>query len=245
MHFHDLARLLGPEQPFYGLSALGLGKGQVPHYHIEDMAAHYINEIRTIQFNGPYFIGGSGDGCSIILEMAHQLESQGQNLALIVLLTPPSLKPNISTTNRYTYGRYLRIFFRDLIFLLKKRPLIPAINNAFSNHEFSNRVLWHFKIFHRFIPIEIHRWHRVRNAFRQARFSYTPKAYQGRITCFLRDELSLNYKKKIIDNWYELAAGGLDIQFVPGTIFTMWNEPHVQILAEKLTACLNEAQNNS
>jgi thioesterase domain-containing protein len=247
LHFYDLARLLDPEQPFYGLSALGLEKGQIPHTQIEDMAAHYIKEIRTIQFNGPYFIGASGWGCAIVLEMAHQLESQGQNLALMLLLTPSPLKPNISTTNLDTYGGSLRKFFRLLIVLLKNllfillnnRPLIPAIYNAFSN-----RVLWHFRIFHRFIPIEIHRRRHFIAAFRRARFSYTPRAYQGRMTCFLREEFSHNHKK-VIGDWYDLAVGGLEVRFVPGNIFTMWKEPHVQILAEKLTACLNEAKKNS
>ena len=98
LHLYDLARHLGPEQPFYGLSALGLEKGQVPHDNIEDMAAYYIDEIRKIQSNGPYFLGASGEGSPIVLEMAHQLRSQGQNLALIALLTPSTVKPNISTT---------------------------------------------------------------------------------------------------------------------------------------------------
>jgi amino acid adenylation domain-containing protein len=239
LHFHDLARHLNPEQPFYGLAALGLEKGQVPHYHIEDMAAHYINEIRTIQFDGPYFIGGSGWGCPIVLEMAHQLESQGQNLALIVLLSPSPLKLNISTSILHTYYRYRREYFRLLINLFKKRPLIPAIQYAFFN-----QVLLNYRIFHRFIPIEIHRWRRTIAAISRARFSYTPRAYQGRITCLIRDEFSHNYKKGLHD-WYELAAGELDIEFVPGNNWTMWQEPHVQILAEKLTACLNEAQKNS
>jgi thioesterase domain-containing protein len=239
LHFYDLVRLLGPEQPFYGLSALGLEKGQVPHTQFEDMAAHYIKEIRTIQFNGPYFIGGSGDGCPIVIEMAHQLESQGQNLGLIVLFSPTPLKPKISSTNLYTYRRSLRRFFLLLNNLLKKRPLIPAIINAFLN-----RVLWNWRIFHRYLPRHIHRWRRFIAAFSRARFSYTPRAYQGRITCLLGEEYSQDHKKAI-SNWYDLAVGGLDVRFVPGTVNTMFFEPHVKILADQLKACLDEAQTNS
>jgi thioesterase domain-containing protein len=224
---------------------LGFEKGQLPHTRIEDMAAHYIKEIRTIQSNGPYFIGGSGDGCAIVLEMAHQLESQGQDLGLIVLLTPTRAKPNVSVSNLtygrllrhyfYAYGRLLRHYYRLLIIHLKSRPLIPALYNAFSN-----RVLWHFKIFHRFIPIDIYRWRRFIDVFRKARMRYQPKPYQGRITCLLRDEFSQNQKRGIGD-WYHIAVGGLDVRFVPGDIFTMWKEPHVQILADQLQVCLDEA----
>jgi thioesterase domain-containing protein len=239
LHFYDIARLLGPEQPFYGLSALGLEKGQVLHTQFEDMAAHYIKEVRTIQFDGPYHIGSSGDGCGIAMEMAHQLASQRQNIGLIVLFSPTPFKPQISSTKLYTYRRSLRRFFFLLNNLLQKRPLIPAIINAFLN-----RVLWHWKIFHKYLPRHIFRWRRFIAAFNRARFSYTPRAYQGRITCFLSDEFSLNHKK-LIPDWYKLDAGKIDFRFVLGTINTMWQEPYVRILAEKLKACLEEAQTNS
>jgi thioesterase domain-containing protein len=239
MHFHDLARLLGPDQPFYGLNALGLEKGQVPHTRIEDIAAHYLEEIRTIQSNGPYFIGGAGDGCFIALEMAHQLKSQGQNSAKIVLLAPPPLKTNISSTKLYTYGRRLKIFFLGFNHVIKHGPLMPAIKDSFSN-----RILYRWKIFHRYVPIEIHRRRRFEKTLSEALLSYTPNAYHGRFTCILRDEFARKPQKGIGD-WCDLAAGGIDIRFVPGNVYSMWHEPHVKILAEKLTACLNEAQINS
>ena len=239
LHFIDLARLLGPEQPFYGLSALGLEKGQVPHNRFEDMAAHYIKEIRTIQFNGPYFIGGTGDGCAIALEIANQLESQGQNVRLLVLMTPGPFNSNKSYHILSYYYDPLKKFFGLLIGLMKKRPLLPNIW-----HAFLNRVLWHWKIFHRFLPSDIHRWRRFINDFNKAQKNYNPKTYHGRITCFLREEVSQDHKKTFSE-WYDLAVGGLDIRFVPGTIVSMWREPHVRKLAAQLKACLEEAQKDS
>ena len=170
--------------------------------------------------------------------MAHQLESQGQNLALLVLISPSPHQPNLSYSDPSTYGMSLRKFFYLLINLIKRRPLVPAIKNAFLN-----RVLWHWGVFHRFIPSEIHRWRRFLDDFNRARSSYTPKAYRGRITYFLREEFSRNPQKGIGD-WYDIAVGGLDVRLVPGTINSMWWEPHVQILAEQLKACLDETQMN-
>jgi thioesterase domain-containing protein/acyl carrier protein len=238
LHFHNLARHLDPEQPLYGLTALDLEKGQVFHNQIKDTAAHYIKEIQTIQFNGPYFIGGSGAGCTIVLEMAHQLKSQGQNVALIVLMTPTFLRLNKSSTKLklYSYERSLKIFLRRFNNLIKTRPFIPNIKNTFFN-----RVLWHFRIFHRFIPVEIYHHRRFIDNFIEALLNYKPEPYHGRINCILRDEFTSNPQKGLGD-WQSLSVGGLDVRFVPGTIYTMWEEPHVQILAEKLTACLNEAQ---
>jgi thioesterase domain-containing protein len=241
-----LARLLGPEQPFYGLRALGLEKGQDPQTRFEDMAAHYIKEIRTIQSNGPYFIGGSGLGCTIALEMVHQLESQGQNVASLFLMLPPHLKLNRSpkTFSKYFriakfYFRAAKLYFSLLIIVIKSRLLLPTIK-----HFFLNRVLWNLRIFRRFIPGEIHRLHRLADALHKARMSYKPEAYQGRVTCLVYEEYFRN-NKKAIDDWRDLAVGGLDVRLVPGNTFTMWREPHVRILADQLKVCLDEALTDS
>ena len=238
-HFHDLARLLGPEQPFYGLSALGLEKGQVPQNRIEDMAALYIKEIRKIQFHGPYLIGASGAGCTIALEMAHQLESQGQNVKLLVLMIPSNLKlktaPKSFSKKFRMYFRIARLYLSFSMIVIKSRLILPSIKNFLLN-----RVLWHLKICRRFIPDEIHRWHRFGDALGKARMSYEPEAYHGQIACLLNDEFTHNHKR--IDDWYDIAVGGLEVRWVPGDAFTMWREPHVQILADQLKASLEEEQ---
>ena len=40
--YHDLSRLLGPDQPFYGLQSRGLSGTEPPRTEIEDMAAAYL-----------------------------------------------------------------------------------------------------------------------------------------------------------------------------------------------------------
>ena len=66
----------------------------------------------------------------------------------------------------------------------------------------------------------------------------------GRITCFICEKFSGNPQRRVRD-WYDIAGGGLDFQFVPGASEDIWRgrEPYVRILAEKLKACLEEAQN--
>jgi amino acid adenylation domain-containing protein len=238
LHVFNLVRHLGVDQPFYGLNAQGRENDLEPHKLIEEMAAHYIKEIRTIQFEGPYLIGGSGAGCAIALEVAQQLESHGQKVALTVLISPSRAQLNLSDLNRVNGSRSLRRFFMRLIILLQSRPFMPAIKNSIAN-----RILYRWTAFHRYIPAEIHRRRRFLKSFREARLRYTPEAYQGRITCILRDEYFHNPQKGLGD-WESLSVGGLDVRFVPGTIVTMWREPHVQILADQLRSCIDEAQTN-
>ena len=86
LEYHDLARHLGSDQPFYGLQSRGLDGTQSPHTRIPEMAAHYVKEIREFQPRAPYLIGGRSLGGIIAFEMACQLRSQGQEVGLLALL---------------------------------------------------------------------------------------------------------------------------------------------------------------
>jgi thioesterase domain-containing protein len=42
--------------------------------------------------------------------------------------------------------------------------------------------------------------------------------------------------------WRKLIAGGLEIQDIPGNHTTMFSEPNVETLVERLRGCLEKAQ---
>jgi amino acid adenylation domain-containing protein len=90
----DLARLLGSDRPFYGLQARGLDGKEAPFERIEEMAAHYISEIRRVQPRGPYYLGGACFGGVVAYEMAQQLHAAGEEVAFLMLLEtwPPPMK---------------------------------------------------------------------------------------------------------------------------------------------------------
>ncbi len=56
--YAKLARLLGPEQPVFGLQGRGMDSVEEPHTTIEEMAAYYVAAMRTAQASGPYYLGG-------------------------------------------------------------------------------------------------------------------------------------------------------------------------------------------
>ena len=56
------------------------------HDRIEEMAAHYIREIRNVQPEGPYQLGGWSMGGMVALEMARQLQTQNEQVPLLTLL---------------------------------------------------------------------------------------------------------------------------------------------------------------
>ncbi|ULA67915.1 MAG: Putative Multi-domain non-ribosomal peptide synthetase [Nitrospira sp.] len=83
--FARLAKLLGDDQPFYGLQARGLDGKEKPFMRVEEMAAHYIEEIRSVQPQGPYFIGGTCTGGLAAYEIAQQLTAKGEEVILAVM----------------------------------------------------------------------------------------------------------------------------------------------------------------
>ena len=83
LFYAQLARYLDHDQPLYGLQAMGLDGRSRALSTVEEMAAAYISEIRTVQPEGPYYLGGFCSGAYIALEMAHQLQSQGCEVALL------------------------------------------------------------------------------------------------------------------------------------------------------------------
>jgi amino acid adenylation domain-containing protein len=85
--FAQLAKLLGPNQPSYGLQARGLDGKEAPFTSVPEMASHYIAEIRRIRPNGPYIVIGSCTGGLIAYEMAQQLVGQGQSTTLVIMET--------------------------------------------------------------------------------------------------------------------------------------------------------------
>jgi len=85
--FAELARLLGPLQPTYGLQARGLDGVESPFTSIVETATHYVEQIRHVAAGGPYLIAGTCTGGVIAYEVARQLIAQGEPVTLIMLDT--------------------------------------------------------------------------------------------------------------------------------------------------------------
>jgi acyl transferase domain-containing protein len=86
MNFRDLALRLGKDQPSFGLQAAGLDGSVSPHVSIEEMASHYISEVKRVQPEGPYLLGGFSGGGVIAYEMALQLKAREEEVALLAFI---------------------------------------------------------------------------------------------------------------------------------------------------------------
>jgi thioesterase domain-containing protein len=55
---------------------------------VEAIAEHYCDELRSVQAEGPYSLGGYSFGGLVAFEMARQLTLLGEDVALLVLVEP-------------------------------------------------------------------------------------------------------------------------------------------------------------
>jgi thioesterase domain-containing protein/aryl carrier-like protein len=84
--YMPLVRCIPDEYPLYGLQARGFdGTSQLPG-SVTDMAADYIEQIRSVQECGPYYLLGWSLGGIIAHEIAVQLQSAGEQVAALVIL---------------------------------------------------------------------------------------------------------------------------------------------------------------
>ncbi|CAK6686936.1 Tyrocidine synthase 3 [Synechococcus sp. CBW1107] len=83
---HILCPFLDAQQPVYSFMSRGLDGKQIPHTRLEDMAADYVRDLRTLQAEGPYFLAGYSFGTRLAFEVAQQLYHQRQQVAFLALI---------------------------------------------------------------------------------------------------------------------------------------------------------------
>ncbi|UKO99561.1 non-ribosomal peptide synthetase [Nostoc sp. UHCC 0870] len=84
--YRSLAYYLQTGTPVYGVQPYDSDGLPIFHTRIEDIASYYIEQIRQVQPQGPYFLGGLCIGGVLAFEIALQLQKQGQKIEMLALL---------------------------------------------------------------------------------------------------------------------------------------------------------------
>ena len=90
LHMAPLARRLGSDQPFYGLQSRGLYGGGTPLRTVEEMAEHYLSEMRQVHPGGPWRLAGYCFGTIVAFELAQRLVAAGETVELLMMFNGPS-----------------------------------------------------------------------------------------------------------------------------------------------------------
>ncbi|MEM1172839.1 MAG: thioesterase domain-containing protein [Cyanobacteria bacterium P01_H01_bin.35] len=255
VHFHQLSRHLGNDQPFYALQPPSLDGVSEPFRSVAEIAAYYLKAIQTVQPSGPYYLSGHSFGALVAFEMAQQLQQQGETVALLAILDLPARLPesypkkldwddtrwltNIAYILETLSGEKLNISYEIL------KPLAAEAQLKYLKQQMENVNL---------LPPDS-AIERVRGivqtlkADELAFLNYLPQSgYQGQITLFRTSEVyeeALEMLGEITSDqtwgWNQLSSQPVEVDLVPGSHITMLSEPHVMVLAEKLKFCLAKA----
>ncbi|MBD1807083.1 amino acid adenylation domain-containing protein [Microcoleus sp. FACHB-SPT15] len=244
LNFWNLARYLGSDQPVYGLQARGLDGKQAPLSRVEDMATEYLKEVRLIQPQGPYYLSGYSFGGAVAFEMAQQLVAQGEKIALLVLFDAGSVVAFKKLSVKERLSNHWQSFSRlgPNYILNKVTTRIKTIQTSMREklqHKLSqNRGL----VLANAEPIPT--LPTIEQTNRLALKNYKPNVYPGlgilfRANTWAEEE---EWFRDPLLGWGDRFEQGLEVYDVPGTHFTVLDEPHVQVLIKELKVCLEKAQ---
>ncbi|WP_294534560.1 non-ribosomal peptide synthetase [uncultured Rhodoblastus sp.] len=231
----ELARHLGRRRPIYGLSyglagVHGEDDDTAPE-GVEAVASHYIEEMRSVQPQGPYRIVGHSAGGLIAYEMAQQLHRAGESVVFLGLLgtyapiwrqrrhllpLPRMLLNLVKTPPNLLLYFYTTRIERSLRTFLFRRPATRKFMSAPSVQK--------LKLHHIIAP------------------PYEPEPYPGLVHLFVETTPPMTVGRAAPPppetGWKDLALGGLEIHYLPGDHMDMVKDPLAGVAAEAIERAL-------
>jgi amino acid adenylation domain-containing protein len=232
--YSELARLLGPDQPVFGIEA---PRGVKPAKTVEEIAARYVRELHSASFEPPFHIAGWSFGGNVAFEMARQLAERGRPASLVVLLdsfvTHKGKVPaemdillEIARVQALARGVGLNVS-HDAIRRLKGRDRAMAIAAQMERDP---------KVSPETIATELRTIHQEFRSHMRAARRYVPGCYGGRVAVLRAADSRWSGDH----GWSRLCAD-LELYEVPGAHRTLLAQPHVAALAGILRNALRSS----
>lgn len=114
MFYRPLAMALEAERPVYGIQPVGLEGDEEKLTSVEEMAAHYIAEVRKIQPEGPYHFLGYCFSSTVCVEIGKQLSEAGEKLGKVLVIDSPPMHMEVEVEQlpgiKEKVGSYVHLF---------------------------------------------------------------------------------------------------------------------------------------
>ena len=209
-YFSRLIATLGEDQPLYGFRPRGLVMAEPQHTDVSTMARTYIQAMKEVQAEGPYYIGGECVGGIVALEMACILEERGEKVERLFLLDTP--RPSLWVAFREDVlhkKRLLRESIKtNMILLLKHGPiqLARSFHAAFP------------VIFAKYLPVTkiLRLQRRGLNGsahYQWTLLSHTPRSFAGKVTYVINRTWN---RGRYLMGWKREICSQLEVYEVPG-----------------------------
>ena len=103
LNYSAMVPYLDKRQSLYALQAVGLDGVSVPFRAFPKMIAHYADELRKVQSQGPYLLAGSSLGGVLALELAQHLHKEGEHILFVGMFD--SVIPQLSSGIKVRKGK--------------------------------------------------------------------------------------------------------------------------------------------
>lgn len=108
LYLSKLVETLDKSYSIYGLQP-PFDPDEPPQYKtVEEVAASYVDEIKTVQPSGPYALMGHCFGGLVAREMARLLDERGESVGLLISIDPPTPGDRVVPQQRWTLMRIRR-----------------------------------------------------------------------------------------------------------------------------------------
>ena len=247
IHFlQGLACLLGPDQPTYGVLLERRGPGSrnsdwKQGFDFNDLLTRCVDDIRSVQPEGPYFLGGRSFGGAVAFGIVGMLREQGHEVNLLALFD--AVRPGAKAGRLAEFLLFVR---KTKFHAGELRELTPKEALAYvlrmSNRELSTLVWRIADKLYRGVGRPLPRALRNLDWVNKQASYYLQAIYPGNVTLFrAADRARRSYPDPLL-GWSQLVEGEVETRVIPGDHNSMWQEPNVHILVEQLSNCLQEAQ---
>ncbi len=243
--YAELARCLGPDQPFFGLQGPDFERLS-SDFRLEEMAELYAEEVRRQQPEGRYFLGGWSLGGTVAFEIARRLRAEGRDVALVAMIDPPVAKrqpaPELGATDLLLW------FARDLATLAGGALELDRAKLEALDEEARSTFVLHRAQEAEILPqdLEADSFHRLVAAFQansRALDRYVPEPGDGPLWIVrARDEATPEGFDETL-GWSRLA-NAVHLEWVPGSHYDVVRPPQVERVARKLLAALAQSRCN-
>jgi thioesterase domain-containing protein/acyl carrier protein len=258
-HYLKILPAIDKSRPVFGIRGRGLEPGEVLQTTVEETAREQADAIRTVQKTGPFNLLGFSNGGTTAFELACQLQEHGENVAFlgIIDVTAPATEVRYIKTlaamlfpgrvlgkipaffeghlkahpdSRLYAGilKSIRVVFHGVLFRSKAKSLPRSVADIHASVHSREDSFAQF-------PKESHPNMKVQlNASRM----YIPPVFRGDLVLFSTGPDPILFPGDMTRGWGSIISGRCEVIAVPGDHSNLFNEPHLIVLAEKISRAL-------
>jgi len=245
LFYQPLVQQMQTQRPIYGIQPTFLDSTQSRLATVKDIAAHYISQIRLIQPQGPYAIGGASFGGLVSYEIAQQLTQQGETVETLILFDHAAPGARSRARWQQRYGKYWKDFLQGGPNYLRPIPqnaLILRLQKRF-RYEYSDlQILLRQQKYLLRQKLHMPAKGIVGNTFRshiKMAQRYRLKPYSGSLV--LIKATAIRNHEPILESdlgWSHYVQGAVQVLKNNGGHMSMFKAPHVTDLAQQIDRVL-------